>query len=276
MPSCRRPGRRSCSRPWSAAGPARPGSRCRRSRWATSRRPSCWSRPGPQVSVGHVELLDAEAEVVRVLERRRLSSGLAPRPKYHASHGTTVEMHGTPAASQASETGLTVSGVEVASIRSTLSPLIRSLATCARALRVGLAVLVDDLDVVLLAADGQAVGERLPGEVEHVAVGLAEAGRRTGPRADEADLEGPAGRPPSADAAVPTSHAASSGADRARPNAAAGHPEQMPPVKVIRNGSCEPRAPRFLLGSPFGGRPGTSDSRVSTSSGANVRTARLS
>src|SRR3981081_1495381 len=44
--------------------------------------------------------------------------GLAPRPRYQASHGTTVEMHGTPAASQASETGLTVSGVEVASMRS--------------------------------------------------------------------------------------------------------------------------------------------------------------
>jgi hypothetical protein len=35
-----------------------------------------------------------------------VSVGFAPRPKYHASHGTTVEMHGTPAASQASETGL--------------------------------------------------------------------------------------------------------------------------------------------------------------------------
>ena len=27
--------------------------------------------------------------------------GLAPRPKYHASHGTTVEMHGTPAQQRA-------------------------------------------------------------------------------------------------------------------------------------------------------------------------------
>ena len=60
-----------------------------------------------------------------------LSVGFAPRPKYQASHGTTVEMHGTPAASHASETGLTVSGVEVVSIRSTLELLIRSLATCA-------------------------------------------------------------------------------------------------------------------------------------------------
>ena len=58
-------------------------------------------------------------------------SGLPPRPKYQASHGTTVEMHGTPAASQASDTGLTVSGVEVVSMRSIASPVISSLATCA-------------------------------------------------------------------------------------------------------------------------------------------------
>src|SRR2546425_812539 len=51
--------------------------------------------------------------------------GFAPRPKYHASHGMVVEMHGTPAASQASATGLTVSGVDVVSIRSTWSLLIR-------------------------------------------------------------------------------------------------------------------------------------------------------
>src|SRR5207302_7433990 len=56
--------------------------------------------------------------------------GLAPRPRYHASHGTTVEMHGTPAASQASDTGFTVSGVDVASMRSTFWPEIRSLARC--------------------------------------------------------------------------------------------------------------------------------------------------
>src|ERR1700730_2340275 len=57
--------------------------------------------------------------------------GFAPRPKYHASHGTTVEMHGTPAASDASETGLTTSGVEVASIRSTWVEVISCCATWA-------------------------------------------------------------------------------------------------------------------------------------------------
>src|SRR5919204_6805070 len=55
----------------------------------------------------------------------------APRPKYHASHGTTVVMYGTPAASAASATGLTVSGVDVARIRSTFEPWIRSPATFA-------------------------------------------------------------------------------------------------------------------------------------------------
>ena len=55
--------------------------------------------------------------------------GFAPRPKYQASHGITVERHGTPAASQASATGLMVSGVETASIRSTLSLLISDFAS---------------------------------------------------------------------------------------------------------------------------------------------------
>ena len=58
-----------------------------------------------------------------------LPPGLAPRPKYHASQGCTVETCGTPAASQASATGLFVSGVEVDSIRSTLLPLISALAS---------------------------------------------------------------------------------------------------------------------------------------------------
>jgi hypothetical protein len=60
-----------------------------------------------------------------------LSSSLAPRPKYHACHGSTVDMQGTPAASHASETGLTTSGVDDASIRSTVLALMSSLATWA-------------------------------------------------------------------------------------------------------------------------------------------------
>ena len=63
----------------------------------------------------------------------------------------------------------------------------------AGARRIGLRVLVEDLDAVFLAAKLDAVGQRLAGEVEHVAVGLAEAGQRPGARADEADLEAVAG-----------------------------------------------------------------------------------
>ena len=58
-----------------------------------------------------------------------LPPGLAPRPKYQASHGWTVERHGTPAASHASATGLFVSGVDVESIRSIFEPLIRLFAS---------------------------------------------------------------------------------------------------------------------------------------------------
>src|SRR5690242_2684428 len=57
--------------------------------------------------------------------------GLAPRPKYHASHGAIVETHGTPLASHWSATGLVVSGVDEARIMSTLSLKIRLLATSA-------------------------------------------------------------------------------------------------------------------------------------------------
>jgi hypothetical protein len=55
---------------------------------------------------------------------------LPPSDSHHASHGTTVETQGTPAASAALETGTTTSGVEVASRRSTLE-LISSWATIA-------------------------------------------------------------------------------------------------------------------------------------------------
>src|ERR1700730_15732493 len=57
--------------------------------------------------------------------------GFAPRPRHHASHGTPVETQGTPAASAASETGLTVSGVDVVNMRSTFCCWIRSFAACA-------------------------------------------------------------------------------------------------------------------------------------------------
>ena len=55
--------------------------------------------------------------------------GLAPRPKYQASHGITVDRQGTPAASHASDTGLIVSGVETTSIMSIWSLLMSVLAS---------------------------------------------------------------------------------------------------------------------------------------------------
>ena len=55
--------------------------------------------------------------------------GLPPRPTNQDCQGATVEMQGTWLASQASETGLVVSGVEDTSIRCTRSVRMRSLAT---------------------------------------------------------------------------------------------------------------------------------------------------
>ena len=60
-----------------------------------------------------------------------VSVSLAPRPRTQASHGQVVLMQGIPAASQASETGLIVSGVDVVSIMSIASELMSSCATSA-------------------------------------------------------------------------------------------------------------------------------------------------
>ncbi|HEX6019947.1 MAG TPA: hypothetical protein VFZ28_17770 [Burkholderiaceae bacterium] len=54
---------------------------------------------------------------------------LPPRPKKNDSSGQSVAMLGTPAASHASDTGLTTSGVEVVSIRWIWWLLIRSVAS---------------------------------------------------------------------------------------------------------------------------------------------------
>src|SRR5262245_8992872 len=55
--------------------------------------------------------------------------GFAPRFRYQACQGSTVQMCGMCAASHASATGLLVSGVDVESTRSTLSSLISCLAS---------------------------------------------------------------------------------------------------------------------------------------------------
>ena len=60
------------------------------------------------------------------------------------------------------------------------------------AVRVRLAVAVDDLDRMLLAGDGDAAGERLAHLAQHPLVGLAEGGDRAGLRAHHADLDGAA------------------------------------------------------------------------------------
>src|SRR4051812_2633681 len=66
----------------------------------------------------HVELISLVPKKKWYVYVKGLS-GVAPRPKYHDSHGTAVDRHGILAFSQTSATGLTVSGVDVHSIRST-------------------------------------------------------------------------------------------------------------------------------------------------------------
>ena len=98
-------------------------------------------------------------------------------------HGATVEMQSTPSASQVVATGLVVSGVEATSISDTWSLTIRSFATSAGAVGVGLAVLDDDLVVEARAFRGrqEAVDDKL--------VGLGEGGERPRLRAHIADLD---------------------------------------------------------------------------------------
>ena len=54
---------------------------------------------------------------------------------------------------------------------------------------VGLDVLLDDLDLVRLVAEHDAVGGQLVDALEDERVGLAEAGERAGERRGEADLD---------------------------------------------------------------------------------------
>ena len=56
--------------------------------------------------------------------------GSAWRAKYHASHGTTVDTHGTPWVSHTVATGFVVSGVELVTTRSAWFCRISSRATC--------------------------------------------------------------------------------------------------------------------------------------------------
>jgi hypothetical protein len=130
---------------------------------------------------------------VKELEVAALLPILPPRPRNQDCHGTIVPRQGTCAASHWSETGFTVSGAEVVSIMSTPRWGDQLLGDLGGPRVAGLAVARDDLDTVLLPADGQALGERLPDLLQHERVCGGEGGVRPGHGADEADLDG-AGR----------------------------------------------------------------------------------
>ena len=104
-----------------------------------------------------------------------------------------METHGTPAASQASETGLTTSGVEVVSIRSTLSLLISAFANWLARAGSDCESLSMISTLYFLPPDVRPLAKRLARETEHVRVAFAEAAQRAGSRADEADFDDVAG-----------------------------------------------------------------------------------
>ena len=98
-------------------------------------------------------------------------------------------MHGTPAASHASATGIDRLGSRDDQHHVDLVGVDERLRQLAGARRIGLGVPVEDLDRIGLVADLQARRQRLAGDLENIAVGLAEPAERAGARADEADLE---------------------------------------------------------------------------------------
>ena len=116
-------------------------------------------------------------------------AGSPLRPKKYGCHGQLVVMQGTSLTSAWSATGLVVSGVADARMRSTLSPRISSEATSAARLPLDWLSLADDLHRIGAPAALQAVGQNAAHLLEDEAVGLAEARERTGARADVADLD---------------------------------------------------------------------------------------
>ena len=118
---------------------------------------------GPEVGVGEVELLDAEAKVIGVLEGVLLAgfgaSAVVPRFPRHdggdARHTSSFARvgHGI----DRFRCGCGEHQVDTVAVDQVVGDL-------RAALRVRLAVFVDDLHVVCLAADGQATGEGLARE----------------------------------------------------------------------------------------------------------------
>ena len=132
--------------------------------------------------------LDAEAEMIGPFERRRLARlGAAAEIPGFPRHDGGKARH----ARRLAGVGDRIDGLGRRDGEHQVDRLVvdQVLGELAGAGRIGLRVLVEDLDAEFLAAELDAVGQRLPGEVEHIAVGLAEAGERPGARADEADLE---------------------------------------------------------------------------------------
>src|SRR5438309_11337265 len=116
-----------------------------------------------------------------------LVGSFAPRPKYQASHGTTVVTYGTPAASAASaihrlRRRRRQDQVDALAVDEVVGDL-RRLRGCR------LAVALHDLDRVLRSPDVQTLRERLLGERDDVRIRLAETRRRARDRADETDLD---------------------------------------------------------------------------------------
>ena len=142
----------------------------------------------PLRDVGLEELAAAEAEMIGPFERRGLAGlgaaaevpGLPRHDRRHA--GNARRLAGVSDRIDRLGRRDDQHHVDLVGIDQRLRQL-------AGARRIGLGVAIEDVDPVGLVADLEARSQRLAGEFEHIAVGLAEPAERAGARADEADLE---------------------------------------------------------------------------------------
>ena len=116
--------------------------------------------------------------------------GSPPRPKMKFCQGTSVLRHGTPLASHWSATGFTWSAVEVTSMRSTFSLLIRSPATAAaREVSDWPSLAMNLMGCVAPSLQDQSARDCFGGALQTVLVGHAECGEHPGLRRHKAHLE---------------------------------------------------------------------------------------
>ena len=196
----------------------------------------------PLRDVGLVELVDAETEMVSPLERRgRAGLGAAAEIPSFPRHDGRQAGHARRLAGVGDRIDRLWRRDDQHQVD--LVGIDQAFGELARAGGIGLGVLIENLDVKRLVADREARGERLAHDLEHIAVSLAEAAKRSGARADEADFQRVLGA---------GGEAASAARQREAGGARAGEQRAPREARARRNPSPIGRGHRFLPVPPSG------------------------